>query len=401
MSTFSTLACYHKELTDGADPSTIGTGNYFVQEGILFKNTAPDDEEGGDESIMVVPTSLPEAENIIHALHNNLGHLGITIVTAALHQRVWMLYLAELVKCTLRTCNPCQFSRCEPSIPQTLHPLPHVNLGDIWAFDFVGPLTKVKNRNQYILNSMDLGTDFTYGEALPRCSGEFMVSLLCLLISLLGVPLAILTDNGEEFMSYIVQNFLQRMKIRHLHTSLYHPQTNGRLEKFNDTCVQMLARYTAPNRQDEWDKYLPDTFLAHNTHINRSIKYSLIYMLCSCEPLLPHDTVYNIVCLPPTDNEIEALQKHRLEYVHDLEKFRKDANTEGHELLERIAKEREQGYLEWGLTIGDLVKRQNKCQSKLHPCWDGPFIICDISDKNTYQLMTRNSHILQNLYNGE
>lgn len=231
---------------------------------------------------------------------------------------------------------------------------------------------------------MDLGTDFTYGEALPHCSGESMVSLLRLLISLLGVPLAILTDNGEEFMLYIVQNFLQHMKIRHLHTSSYHPQTNGHLEKFNDTCVQMLAHYTAPNRQDEWDKYLPDTFLTHNAHINCSIKHSPIYMLCGHEPHLPHDTIYNIICLPPTNNEIEALQKCRLEYVHDLEKFRKDANAEGHELLECIVKEWEQGYLERGLAIGDLVKRQNEHQSKLHPHWDGPFIIRDILDKNTY-----------------
>lgn len=121
-STFGTLARYRKELTDGANPSTIGTGKYFVEKGVLFKNTNPDDEEGGDDTIMVVPTSLPEAENIIRALHNDLGHLG------------------ELVERTLCACNPCQFTRREPSIPQTLHPLPRVDISDIWAFDFVGPL---------------------------------------------------------------------------------------------------------------------------------------------------------------------------------------------------------------------------------------------------------------------
>lgn len=114
----------------------------------------------------------------------------------------------------------------------------------------------------------------------------------------------------------------------------------------------------------------PDTFLAHNAHINRSINHSPLYMLCGREPRLPHDTVYNIVRLPPTDKEIEALQKCHLKCVYNLEKFRKEANAEGHELLERIAKEQEQGYLERGLAIGD-------------------------------QLMTRNGYILQNLYNGE
>lgn len=62
-------------------------------------------------------------------------------------------------------------------------------------------------------------------------------------------------------------------------------------------------------------------------------------MLCSREPRLPHDTVYNTIRLPPTDQEIEILQNRRLEFVHNLEKFRKDANAKGCELLERIAKE--------------------------------------------------------------
>ena len=47
-------------------------------------------------------------------------------------------------------------------------------------------------------------------------------------------PLAILTDNGEEFMPYQIQNILNHLKIQHNHTTLYHPQTNGRLKKFND-----------------------------------------------------------------------------------------------------------------------------------------------------------------------
>jgi hypothetical protein len=56
--------------------------------------------------------------------------------------------------------------------------------------------------------------------------------------------------------------------------------------------------------------------------------------------------------------------------------------------------------VEHGLGIGDLVLRRNEHQSKLHPRWDGPFIIYDISDKNTYQLMTRSGYILRHLYNG-
>ena len=60
-----------------------------------------------------------------------------------------------------------------------------------------------------------------------------------------GKPVSILTDNGEEFLSYQVQNFLQQFGIHHRDTTPYHPQTNGCAEKFNDVLTQMLARMTA------------------------------------------------------------------------------------------------------------------------------------------------------------
>ena len=40
-------------------------------------------------------------------------------------------------------------------------------------------------------------------------------------------------------------------------------------------------------------------------------------------------------------------------------------------------------------------------KSKLHPKWDGPFVVLDFSSKDTYQLATSNGHILENLVNRE
>ena len=38
-------------------------------------------------------------------------------------------------------------------------------------------------------------------------------------------------------------------------------------------------------------------------------------------------------------------------------------------------------------------------KSRLHPRWDGPFVVLDSSDKDVYQLGTANGHILENLVN--
>jgi transposase InsO family protein len=129
---------------------------------------------------------------------------------------------------------------------QPLHPIPRVDAGDAWAFDFVGLLPKTAKGNQYLLTAMDLGTDWAIAQALPRRSSESVAEMLRYIIFTYGKPMAILTDNGEEFLSYHVQNLLRRFGIHHLHMTPYHPQTNGRLEKLNDVLMQMLVRMTVP-----------------------------------------------------------------------------------------------------------------------------------------------------------
>ena len=38
-------------------------------------------------------------------------------------------------------------------------------------------------------------------------------------------------------------------------------------------------------------------------------------------------------------------------------------------------------------------------KSKLHPKWDGPFVVLDSTDKDVYQIAIANGHILSNLVN--
>jgi hypothetical protein len=96
----------------------------------------------------------------------------------------------------------------------------------------------------------------------------------------------------------------------------------------------------------------------------------------------------------------EATQ-HRREHVQDLSKYRTEAAERYLAALERLAKSRDDSaYLQSPILAGDLVMRTplNR-KSKLHPRWDGPFVVLDSSDKDVYQLDTANGHILENLVN--
>jgi hypothetical protein len=96
----------------------------------------------------------------------------------------------------------------------------------------------------------------------------------------------------------------------------------------------------------------------------------------------------------------EAVE-YRRKHVQDLSKHRTDAAKKYHAALERLAKSRDNSaYFTTPIIHGDLVMRAplNR-KTKMHPKWDGPFVVLDSSDKDDYQLATANGHILENLVN--
>ena len=54
-------------------------------------------------------------------------------------------------------------------------------------------------------------------------------------IYLFGAPRNILTDQGQNFVSDLIQNFENMFRIKHIKTTAYHPQSNGALERAHST----------------------------------------------------------------------------------------------------------------------------------------------------------------------
>ena len=395
---YRTFRDYKNRLEAGEDPNTVGNGSYSLKNDTLQKNAV---NRWGEEVTVEVPLTPEAAEEAVKKVHLDLGHLGASAMLTALRIRYNIPFITEIVDKVVRTCDSCQFTKREPTTLQPLHPIPRVEPGDVWALDFIGPLPKTQKGNQYILTAMDLGTDWTIAQAAPHRSREVVVAMLRYVLTTHGKPLRILTDNGEEFTSYLVQNVLRRFGIEHQHTTPYHPQTNGRLEKFNDILTQTLARMTAPQQQNRWDEYLPDALLAHRAHTSSSTRTSPFLLTYGREPRLPSDRTYDVVQRPPTDQEIEYLRQRRLEHLPDLSRFRQEANAKAALRLQKEADRRDEEYREQALGPGTLVKRKHEAGTKLHPKWDGPFVIRAVTDKNVYQLQTRNGYVLRHLYNGE
>lgn len=67
-------------------------------------------------------------------------------------------------------------------------------------------------------------------------------SLLSDLISRVGIPAEILTDQATNFMSKLMKTLYQQLGITGIRTTPY-PETDGLVERFNGTLKNMLKKF--------------------------------------------------------------------------------------------------------------------------------------------------------------
>uniref|UniRef100_A0A8C1WPE3 ribonuclease H n=1 Tax=Cyprinus carpio TaxID=7962 RepID=A0A8C1WPE3_CYPCA len=122
--------------------------------------------------------------------------------------------------------------------------------------DLVGPLPKSARGHEHILVIVDYATQYPEAIPLHKATSKAIAQELFLLCSRVGIPREILTDQGTPFMSWTMADLCRLLKVKQLRTTVYHPQTDGLVKRFNQTLKQMLRCVAADDRRD-WDQMLP------------------------------------------------------------------------------------------------------------------------------------------------
>ena len=84
------------------------------------------------------------------------------------------------------------------------------------------------------------------------------------IVSRLGVQRELLSDRGPAFLSRLFLGICSVLGAKNVNTTVYHPQTDGLVERFNRTLVDMLTKSVASGNQ-EWDEVLPYALFAYRS----------------------------------------------------------------------------------------------------------------------------------------
>ena len=83
-----------------------------------------------------------------------------------------------------------------------------------------------------------------------------VANCLVQLFSRVGIPKEVLTDQATNFTSKSLKQVYSLLGIQGIKTTPYHPQTDGLVERFNQTLKSMLRKFVSDSGAD-WDQWLP------------------------------------------------------------------------------------------------------------------------------------------------
>lgn len=334
---------------------------------------------------LVVPVACrPMIMHLAHTLPW-AGHLGRNKTYLRISSRFYWPSMYVDVQAFCKTCPTCQ-KTCyvRQSDRAYLQPLPVISTPfRRIAMDIVGPLVKSGHGYQYILVVCDYATRFP--EAFPLRTVTAPVVLRCLvqLFSKVGVPDEIITDQGTNFTSRLLQLFHRQLGITAIKTTPYHPQADGLVERFNQTLKKMLQKFVADTGRD-WDQWLPFLLFAYREVPQASTGFSPFELLYGWEVQGPLDLLLKTWEAPPTNASGRSVVQFVLEMRDWLARYRDEA-----EVNLRKAQQTQKAWYDrqarrWELQPGQkvLLLLPSRRGPLYYPEEDGP---CDLRDPSPRQ----------------
>ena len=147
------------------------------------------------------------------------------------------------------------------------------------GLDVLGPLPISHDGNKFIVIFTDYLTKNI--EAFPTAdqTTETIARLLVTeVIARHGIMAQLLTDRGSNFTSLLFKSLCEKLGVKKIFTTAYHPQTDGQVERFNATLCKMLSHYVDDDQRN-WDKQLILLLYAYRTAVHSSTRETTFTLL--------------------------------------------------------------------------------------------------------------------------
>ena len=197
----------------------------------------------------------------------------------------------------IRKCGHCKKFEATPPIAP-LKPLACSGLGELLHVDFTSIEETVPLCQEPVIRNVMFMQDhfskyvvaYVVKDQTARTATETLRNGY---FGLFGAPAYLVSDQGKAFTGHLISNLCELYGVQKLRTLPYHAQTNGQVERMNQTIIRMIGKLEQ-DKKARWSEHLPEMLAAYNGTRSAVTGYSPYFLLFGRKSRMPVD------CLFPT-----------------------------------------------------------------------------------------------------
>lgn len=277
----------------------------------------------------ICPFETETIELLIRRAHSD-HHIGVNKQVKLLNDLYYGIS-SQSVRDFLNACESCMHF-------QPLRTIPEMEIVQItrkyqrYVIDCIDMRRYQSENDDYcwILNVIDSYTKFLWSYKLKNKAAGTIVNVLRSCFYAFGVPSSIQSDNGKEFSNQLLRNLCAEMRIQVIHGRPRHPQSQGPVERVNQTIKRRLAKVLFIPRSRRWIDKLDEVVYWYNCTQHRATNQSPFMLFFGIQGYNAPQSIQEVdiygraavpIESPAEDNEFEAwsLDEDRPEEVQIAE----------------------------------------------------------------------------------
>ena len=143
---------------------------------------------------------------------------------------------------------------------------------------------------------MDKFTKWIEAKPVKTAESGPVIDFISGVVHRYDVPHSIITDNGLNFTADEVRTWCGNMGIKLDYASVYHPQTNGQVERENVLIMSGIKPRLVRSLKESdmhWVEELDSVLWGLRTTPNRTTGYTPFFMVYGAEAVLPCDIIHD------------------------------------------------------------------------------------------------------------
>ena len=307
-------AALHKVLDKKATVAYVkAKEQLLIKNGLLYWKTRQ-----GQANEIVFQFVVPQRHRgtALDGCHQEAAHQGQCCSTAIMQECFWWPGMTQDLRNCIKKCGHCRKYEAAPPVAP-MKPLACSGPGELLHVDFTSIEETVPLKEDPVIHNVLVLQDhfskyivaYVVKDQTARTAAETLRNGY---FGLFGAPAYLVSDQGKAFMGHVIMHLCELYGVQKLRTSPYHAQTNGQVERMNQTIIRMISKLKE-DRKACWSKHLPELLLAYNATHSAVTGYSPYYLLFGRRPRILVDYLFPTLCDSPHQTKMEvsvvAMQK--------------------------------------------------------------------------------------------